>query len=202
MIAIGQSLGAVFGPGIAEKGAGDVFMLLLVSAGIFAVCLLLYNVINSRVRREHAEEEGFADEAEKPLEKGGGFQLVLTNRYLLLIACMVLVSNLVNTTGEYILSNAALTHAEEQVPGLPASAEAAVSAKAEQAVQQGRAANLQVALSAPGARYCELPVPVGGLDHGVVRGLSLDSEGLVHPLPGPGLGMEVDLEAVRAARVG
>jgi AAA family ATP:ADP antiporter len=140
-----ESVGAVFGPKIAGKGADDVFLLLLVSAGIFAVCLLLYNVINSRVRREHAEEEGFVDEAEQPLEKGGGFQLVLTNRYLLLIACMVLVSNLVNTTGEYILSNAALTHAEEQVPSLPASAEAAVSAKAEQAVQQGRAANLQVA---------------------------------------------------------
>jgi AAA family ATP:ADP antiporter len=145
VIAIGQSVGAVFGPKIAGKGAGDVFALLLVSAGIFAVCLLLYNIINSRVSREQAEAAGADDEAGKPLEKGGGFQLVLTNRYLLLIACMVLVSNLVNTTGEYILSNAALTHAEEQVPSLPATAEAAAGAKARQAVQQGRAANLQEA---------------------------------------------------------
>ena len=121
VIAIGQSLGAVFGPKIAGKGAGDVFVLLLVSAGIFAVCLLLYNVINSRVVASTEKKTAVTTRPSKPLEKGGGFQLVLTNRYLLLIACMVLVSNLVNTTGEYILSNAALTHAEEQVPSLPAS---------------------------------------------------------------------------------
>jgi AAA family ATP:ADP antiporter len=131
VIAIGQSVGAVLGPKIAGKGAGDVFALLLVSAGIFAVCLLLYNLINSRVSREQAGAEGGAGESGKPLEKGGGFKLVLTNRYLLLIAGMILVSNLVNTTGEYILSNAALTYAEEQVPSLPADAEAAVDAKAQ-----------------------------------------------------------------------
>ncbi len=131
VIAIGQSLGAVLGPRIAGHGADDIFVLLLVSAGIFAVCLLLYNLINTRVRPEHADEEGGDLEAEKPLEKGDGFRLVLTTRYLLLIACMVLVSNLVNTTGEYILSNAALKYAEETVPSLPA---AAVNANAKRAV--------------------------------------------------------------------
>jgi AAA family ATP:ADP antiporter len=147
VIAIGQSVGAVLGPKIAGKGAGDVFALLLVSAGIFAVCLLLYNLINSRVSREQAGAEGGAGESGKPLEKGGGFKLVLTNRYLLLIAGMILVSNLVNTTGEYILSNAALTYAEEQVPSVPAAAQAAVDEKASQAVQQGQAENLQAAVA-------------------------------------------------------
>ena len=35
--------------------------------------------------------------------KAGGFQLVIRNNYLLLIAFMMLVLNLVNTTGEFIL---------------------------------------------------------------------------------------------------
>jgi len=146
VIAIGQSIGAVLGPTIAGQGASDIFVLLLVSAGIFGVCLLLYNVINARVGRQLSEQvggEAGAEAAEKPLEKGGGFQLVLSTRYLLLIACMVLVSNLVNTTGEYILSNAAKTHAEETVPSLPADAEAGLAANAQAAVQEGRAATLE-----------------------------------------------------------
>jgi AAA family ATP:ADP antiporter len=147
VIAIGQSIGAVLGPTIAGEGAGDIFVLLLVSAGIFGVCLLLYNVINARVGRQLSEQQvggaAGAEAAEKPLEKGGGFQLVLTTRYLLLIACMVLVSNLVNTTGEYILSNAAKTHAEETVPSLPPDAEAGLAVNAQKAVQDGRAATLE-----------------------------------------------------------
>ncbi len=148
VIAIGQSVGAVLGPKIAGKGAGDVFVLLLVSAGIFAVCLLLYNVINSRVSREQAEEGDSGDEAGKPLEKGGGFQLVLTNRYLLLIACMILVSNLVNTTGEYILSNAALTYAEEQVPALDAEQQRQADSEAQARVSRGAAQDLEQARAA------------------------------------------------------
>jgi AAA family ATP:ADP antiporter len=148
VIAIGQSIGAVLGPKIAGQGADDVFVLLLVSAGIFGVCLLLYNFINTRVSRDQANAAGGESDADKPLEKGGGFRLVLTTRYLLLIACMVLVSNLVNTTGEYILSNAALTYAQEQVPSLPADAEASVTANARQAVEEGRAANLEAAEAA------------------------------------------------------
>lgn len=59
-----------------------------------------------------------------------------------------------------------------------------------------QAANLQVALATAGARYCELPVPIGGLDLGVKAGLTLDADGYVAPPAGPGLGLEVDREAL------
>jgi len=62
-----------------------------------------------------------------------------------------------------------------------------------------QAANLQVALASAGARYCELPVPVGGLDLGVRAGLALDPEGYVAAPPGPGLGLEIDADALEAA---
>jgi AAA family ATP:ADP antiporter len=42
----------------------------------------------------------------------GGFQLVFRKRYLLLIAILVLLSNLVNTTGEFILGKTVAEHAE------------------------------------------------------------------------------------------
>jgi ATP:ADP antiporter, AAA family len=41
--------------------------------------------------------------AEKPLGREGGFALIARDRYLLLIAVLVVVLNVVNTTGEYLL---------------------------------------------------------------------------------------------------
>lgn len=121
IIAIGQSLGAVLGPKIAATFATDIFLLLVISAGIFGACMLLYNVVNRRESSAHAAASGEPDtEAEAPLAKGGGFGLVFKTRYLLLIALMILVTNVVNTTGEYILSNAAKTYSEEAVPSLDA----------------------------------------------------------------------------------
>ena len=122
IIAIGQSLGAVLGPKIAASMATNLFLLLLISAAVFAVCMWLYNVVNRRESRAQniSSNSGEIAEEEAPLAKGGGFGLVFKTRYLLLIALMILVTNVVNTTGEYILSNAAKNHAEELVPQLNA----------------------------------------------------------------------------------
>jgi len=148
IIALGQSLGAVLGPKIAAYGADRIFLLLVVSAGIFGVCLLLYNVVNRRdLARASSAEAGAASAAQEPLQKGGGFQLVFQNRYLLLIALMILITNVVNTTGEYILSHAAKSHAEEQVPALDAELTRQAQAEAEQAVREGEASGLEEALA-------------------------------------------------------
>jgi AAA family ATP:ADP antiporter len=148
IIALGQSLGAVLGPKIAGYGADRIFVLLLVSAGIFGVCLFLYNLVHRRdLARAGSAETGAASEAQEPLRKEGGFQLVFRTRYLLLIAVMILVSNVVNTTGEYILSNAAKSYAGEQVPGLDAERAREAQAEAEQAVRTGKAPDLEEALA-------------------------------------------------------
>lgn len=143
IIAIGQSLGAVLGPRIAATGAGHVFSLLLVSAGLFGVCLILYNVVNARdaSRARRLAEDG-AVEVGEPLRKGGGFGMVLRTRYLLLIALMILVTNVVNTTGEYILSNAAKTHAAEEVAALTPEQEPEVRAAAAAMLRRGEAKDL------------------------------------------------------------
>jgi AAA family ATP:ADP antiporter len=119
IIAIGQSLGAVLGPQLAAYGSQHIFSLLVVSAAIFGVCMVLYNIVHRREsQRDHGGTTAEERVAEEPLKEGGGFQLVFQTRYLLLIASMILVTNVVNTTGEYILANAAKTHAEQEVPGL------------------------------------------------------------------------------------
>ena len=60
---------------------------------------------------------------------------------------MILVSNVVNTTGEYILSHAAKSYAEEEVPGLDAELTREAQAEARQAVRSGEASSLEEALA-------------------------------------------------------
>jgi len=109
IIATGGSLGAIFGPRIAKLT--DTFSLMLVAGGILLACIALFNAIEYvEARRDHDHR------AIDPITGAGGFTLVLRDRYLLLIACMLLVANLVNTTGEFVLSNAAREHAMALVP--------------------------------------------------------------------------------------
>jgi AAA family ATP:ADP antiporter len=120
---------------------------MILSASIFAVCLLIYNIIN---RRESRRDHGVTDDpsaAEEPLKEGGGFQLVFQTRYLLLIASMILVTNVVNTTGEYILANAAKTYSEEQVPGLTDEQKERVRTAVEAAPRDSAAPSLAAALA-------------------------------------------------------
>ena len=65
----------------------------------------------------------------------------------------------------------------------------------------GQAANLQVALSIANGDFFEVPVPLGGLDVGVQEGLQLDEDGFVTAPDGPGLGLELDPEAIAAHRI-
>src|SRR5262249_10160241 len=52
---------------------------------------------------------------EAPIRGAGGVQLIFRHRYLLLIAFMVLLANLVNTTGEFILGKVVKQAAETAV---------------------------------------------------------------------------------------
>lgn len=112
IIATGGSLGAIFGPRLATLA--DTFVTMLVSAAILVGCIALFHVIE-RVQRGQAQGERAGD-AEEPVSGAGGFALVMRDRYLLLIGAMLLVLNLVNTTGEYVLSNAVRDHAHALVP--------------------------------------------------------------------------------------
>ncbi|MGE3766315.1 MAG: NTP/NDP exchange transporter, partial [Kofleriaceae bacterium] len=111
IIAIGGSLGAIVGPKLTDFAG--TYELMLVAAAILAVCVVLFNLID-RVQTPHSP---LAAEKEAPIGGPGGFALIARDRYLLLIAVMLLITNIVNTTGEFILSHTAVEHAIAAVPG-------------------------------------------------------------------------------------
>jgi AAA family ATP:ADP antiporter len=102
LIGVGSSLGAWIG----SLRAGEVVhsygptRLLLAGGGILVVCALLSPVVDRLTTRLQPKAKAVA--AEKPLGKEGGFELIRKDRYLLLIAVLTLLLNVVNTSGEYL----------------------------------------------------------------------------------------------------
>ena len=100
VIGVGASLGAWLG----SMRAGTVVQdfgaprLLVGAAIVLVVCTLLTGVIDRIVTRASPQ----APEAEKPLGRDGGFGLIFKDRYLGLIALLMVLLNVVNTTGEYL----------------------------------------------------------------------------------------------------
>lgn len=125
MIMLGQNIGAAFGSSIAFFLVDHIglYPLMLLAGAVLGICILLTFIIHRReVKRTGLKthkvlekNESTKREEEKPLKKGGGFRLVFKSRYLLYIALLILVLNLVNTTGEYIRKNIFKRTAEEAV---------------------------------------------------------------------------------------
>src|SRR5262249_55767233 len=80
------------------------------------VCAALTVFIN---RRQAASADPKARQAaEKPLSKEGGFGLIFRDRYLMLIAALVVLLNIVNTSGEFLLSKLVVAQATQAFPGV------------------------------------------------------------------------------------
>jgi AAA family ATP:ADP antiporter len=134
LINLGASLGAVAGAAGATLAFSDVspYVLMLVAAGGLAASITLTLWVNHRERRAGRDAAG--EKAEVPLDKTGGFQLVLRDRYLLLIAFFILVLNVVNTLGGFLLNTLIRQEALQRVaPG--ATSTAGLSAPQIDAVQ-------------------------------------------------------------------
>jgi AAA family ATP:ADP antiporter len=110
IVAGGSAVGAVVGARFAKplyKALGP-FPLLPIAAGLLVLCLLFTWLVQRR------------SEAPAPIGRsegriGGGFALLLRDRYLLLVGLLSLMKNWVNTTGEYILDRRLLEVARAQL---------------------------------------------------------------------------------------
>jgi AAA family ATP:ADP antiporter len=103
LVGIGASLGALVGAGLTAyffKGMGPYTLMLIAAFGLL-VPVVLTIVVH---KREGHSQDAKKDESEKPVGGPGGFTLVFGQRYLLLIAMLVLVYNLVNTLGGFMLN--------------------------------------------------------------------------------------------------
>jgi AAA family ATP:ADP antiporter len=105
IIGFGMSAGAVFGGFITKKLIQPLglYQLMLLSAALLILSLLLTVVAANRKSSPGRSPDELRPPDEERMGGPGGFTLVLKNRYLLLIALMMVLANLVNTTGEYIL---------------------------------------------------------------------------------------------------
>ena len=136
-IGVGASIGAVLGaslPHLLHRVLGTS-ALLLVAAGGLAVSIVLYRLVDHRERgnrgklaqpaRAGAQAEP-ATQAEAATDRRGGFALVIKDRYLRLLAIMLLVATIINTTGEYVVgkmtTDRSEVYAAEQAARTPAAA--------------------------------------------------------------------------------
>jgi AAA family ATP:ADP antiporter len=119
IVGFGASLGAIAGSFFTGKLVSEYgpYPFLIAAAVLLGLCMLLTNVVNARekagkeVEREGETEGDRAERSGDSSVKGrSGFALVFADRYLLLIAVLMLLSNLVNTTGEYILGKTVIAN--------------------------------------------------------------------------------------------
>jgi AAA family ATP:ADP antiporter len=116
ILGIGSSVGAVAGSYIA--GALVPFgpqVLMAGAATLLVVCVLLIAWVEKRTVAHGTTKEA---DKEKPLSGETPFRLLLSNRYLLLIAALTLLLNWVNSNGEYILDRTLLASPEAHAPGV------------------------------------------------------------------------------------
>jgi AAA family ATP:ADP antiporter len=100
IIVIGMTAGAPLGSLVAARLFASGLapeLILQVSAVLLAATAGLYLVVNAR-ESAHGEAE------QEPLPGRSGFALVLGSPYLRLIAALIVLLNVVNTTGEYLIA--------------------------------------------------------------------------------------------------
>ena len=102
LIGVGSSLGAWAGAVRAGDlmGSGGPTRLLIGAGAVLVVCALLVQLVEKVTPRDASP--GQAAAVEQPLGSEGGFELIFKDRYLLLIACLTVLLNVVNTSGEYL----------------------------------------------------------------------------------------------------
>ena len=119
VIGIGSSLGAWFG----AKGSEQLikqfntspYQLQLTAGALLVVCCLLMVIVNRLSKRLSPPE--MASHAEEKLAAGDGFALVFRDRYLTWIAILMVILNIVNSTGEFILGDIVAHNAQQMFPG-------------------------------------------------------------------------------------
>lgn len=105
IVALGASVGAWLGSAAARELVNhlDAYGLIIAGAVTLALSALPARRATLSVPEESRSHHHVAEKTDSP-SVFAGFHLVIAKRYLLLMALFVIMLNLVNTTGEYLLS--------------------------------------------------------------------------------------------------
>jgi len=115
LLGIGASVGAVAGAWAAGRLIAPVgpYNLMLISAFALCICALLARLAGYTITKRTGESEKRKDK--QPLGSEGGFQLILSDPYLRLIAVLTILLNIVIGSGDFIFGKLLLNHANEVV---------------------------------------------------------------------------------------
>lgn len=107
ILGVGAALGPLAGAGLAGKifqllGAGHIMLL---AAGLLVLSIAITHTIDRQARQQCPAQ---AQIGVRPIDGPSGFALVFRSRWLLLIAGLVVLANVVNTTGEFLVSKMAV----------------------------------------------------------------------------------------------
>lgn len=146
IIGVGASVGAIIGafvPQLLHRVVG-MYTLMLIAAGGLAVSIALYRIADRRERMRGGRAHSVAGPSEEPaaarepaMTRKGGFALVIKDRYLRVLAAMLLIATVINSTGEYVIGKLA-TERAKQVAAEVAPAPAAAPASAGPAAPSGK----------------------------------------------------------------
>ncbi len=103
IIAAGGTVGGILGAQIAARAMEWLhpYQLMLLAAGLLAACMALTHASHGAGL---GHRERVPDGPTQARDPRGGFALLVADKYLMLIALSVLLLNLVNTTGDFILA--------------------------------------------------------------------------------------------------
>jgi ATP:ADP antiporter, AAA family len=117
LVGVGASLGAVVGAASTAwsfQGVGAYRLMLIAAAGLLVpIGLTMW----AHARDRGAPHGAVSRQNEQPLARTSGFRLIFNDRYLFLIACLVVMVNVVNTLGEFILGKLIAADALAAVAG-------------------------------------------------------------------------------------
>jgi ATP:ADP antiporter, AAA family len=115
MLGVGASLGAAGGAWIAGKLINPVgpYNMMLIGAAALCLCAGLSRWAGYVISRREGEREQKKDV--ETLGKEGGFQLLISDPYLRLIALLIILLNIVSFSGDFILGKMVVNHANEVV---------------------------------------------------------------------------------------
>jgi ATP:ADP antiporter, AAA family len=120
IVGIGSSLGALAGAALAGSLLKRLspLALMLIAAGILAVAVVPFAWLDHRNRRRLRTPGQTVQPEPEPLTGPGGFQALLGDRYLLLVALLTLLANWVVNSGEYVLDKTLLDFASSAAHGV------------------------------------------------------------------------------------
>ena len=131
VVGVGASLGAWVGSLYAERlfktlsAETAPYTIMLVASGGLAICIGLSWLVH---RREGVGGQPKTAEADEPIGGEGAFKLIFSQRYLLLIAMLLMLLNIVNTLGEFLLGKVVTAEIAQQTGGDEAAMTAQIGA--------------------------------------------------------------------------